>query len=166
MATRTAQGVMPCAADREALVTVASLSAAQGMSDLRSKIIRLAHQRPELRAQLLPLVTKTAMALSVPATVSVVAKEFMADHGLKGTPEVTYTPTALTFTFPNWTGTARDLERTVMEAKWYSFERRLTEALDMENYQIDGLPKFSVRGTDAVVTFPMRPYDPDEDSSL
>ena len=32
------------------------------MSDLRSKIIRLAHQRPELRAQLLPLVTtKTAM---------------------------------------------------------------------------------------------------------
>jgi len=31
------------------------------MSDLRTKIIRLAHQRPELRAQLLPLVTKTAM---------------------------------------------------------------------------------------------------------
>lgn len=31
------------------------------MSDLRSKIIRLAHQRPEFRAQLLPLVTKTAM---------------------------------------------------------------------------------------------------------
>ena len=30
------------------------------MRDLRSKIIRLAHQRPELRAQLLPLVTKTA----------------------------------------------------------------------------------------------------------
>jgi hypothetical protein len=30
------------------------------MSDLRSKIIRLAHQNPELRPHLLPLVTKTA----------------------------------------------------------------------------------------------------------
>lgn len=112
------------------------------------------------------IATLIKRALSVPATVSVVAKEFMADHRLQGTPEVTYTPKALTFIFPNWTGTARDLERTVMEAKRHSFERRLTEALDMEDYQIDGLPMFSVRGTDAVVTFPMRPYDPDEDSSL
>jgi hypothetical protein len=30
------------------------------MSDLRSKIIRLAHQNPELRPHLLPLVTRTA----------------------------------------------------------------------------------------------------------
>ena len=109
--------------------------------------------------------TKKA-SLRVPPQVTALAKEFMADHRLKGSPEVIYTPKALTFIFPNWTGTARDLERTIMEDEVYSFERRLTEALDMEDYQIEGYPNFSVRGTDAVVTFPMRPYDPDEDSSL
>tara|TARA_B110000503_G_C6898003_1_gene309516 strand:+ start:231 stop:485 length:255 start_codon:yes stop_codon:yes gene_type:complete len=30
--------------------------------DLRAKIIRLAHQKPELRKHLLPLVTRTAMS--------------------------------------------------------------------------------------------------------
>lgn len=108
-------------------------------------------------------------ALSVPKAVSAVAKGFMDDLGLKGTPEVSYTPTALTLTFPNWTGTERDLERAVEVERHYPpqpLEGRLKEALDMEDHVIDGYPEISVRGTDAVVKFPLRPYDPDEDSPL
>jgi len=45
-----------------------------------------------------------------------------------------------------------------------NFEELLREALDIEEYVIGDSPKFSVQGTDAVVVFPMRPYDPGEDS--
>jgi hypothetical protein len=106
-------------------------------------------------------------SLRVPPGALTLAKEFMTAYGLKGTPEVDYTPTALTFVFPNWNGTVRDLAAAIEERAtrgFHLFEDELIEALDSEDYRIKGSPKFSVRGTDAVVVFPMRPYDPDEDS--
>jgi hypothetical protein len=106
-------------------------------------------------------------SLRVPPGALTLAKEFMTAYGLKGTPEVDYTPTAITFVFPNWNGTVRDLAEAIAERTMRghnNFEDLLREALDIEEYVIGDNPKFSVRGTDAVVVFPMRPYDPDEDS--
>jgi len=47
------------------------------MSDLRSKIIRLAHQNPELRPHLLPLVVKTAVSQEV----KIIAAALLDDNG-------------------------------------------------------------------------------------
>lgn len=112
--------------------------------------------------------TKRA-SLRVPPQVTALAKEFMAGYGLRGTPEVDYTPMALTFVFPNWLGTLRDL-RDAIEGRTHrrgnTFEDHFREAIDGEEYVVGGNPSFAVRGTDAVVVFPLRPYDPDEDAPL
>lgn len=142
------------------------------MSNLRTKLIRLAHEKPELRSHLLPLVMLDAptrkASLKVPSEVHALAKTFMDIYGLKGTAKVEFTPTALTFIFPNWTGTAKDLETAILDRPildWRNFQEHLSETIDAEEYVMHHSVKlkFSVRGTDAVVMFPMRPYDPDED---
>lgn len=46
------------------------------MSDLRSRVIRLAHQQPSLRPHLLPLLTRTA---STPDTIYLTALKNLSD---------------------------------------------------------------------------------------
>jgi len=63
---------------------------------LRSKLIRLAHARPELRAELLPLLTKQAVALMTPEATAK-AKSLLALLKKMGWPVYGWTPTELLY---------------------------------------------------------------------
>lgn len=134
-------------------------------SHLRAKVIRLAYQNPDLRPVLLPLL-RTASA--VPRGVVEAAQNFMKWNRLSGSPEVQMTPTAITLTFPNWWGTARDLKVHVEKDSDVNLVGDVSEAIDSGEYVIDHFARvqYNVQENVAKVVIPLRPYDPDEDSAF